>query len=224
MSIEVLHAFGNPYVGVFITASEKWALIPESAPDKVELAIQRNLGVEAIRASIGETPLLGILCVMNSKGLLLGNIVKEEEVDRIRKAVGDALVVDVLDEIKENALGNLILTNDSTAIVSPLIPPPARAKIADTLDVEVVQMKLGGSNFVGALGVATNRGVLLSPILSDEEVNTLISLMKVPKGGIGTVNRGNVFVKSGVVANSRGALVGFDTTGIEMMRIQASLF
>ncbi|MEM1668188.1 MAG: translation initiation factor IF-6 [Thermofilaceae archaeon] len=224
MSIEVLYAFGNPYVGVFITASEKWALIPESAPDKVELAIQRNLGVEAIRASIGETPLLGILCVMNSKGLLLGNIVKEEEVDRIRKAVGDALVVDVLDEIKENALGNLILTNDSTAIVSPLIPPPARAKIADTLDVEVVQMKLGGSNFVGALGVATNRGVLLSPILSDEEVNTLISLMKVPKGGIGTVNRGNVFVKSGVVANSRGALVGFDTTGIEMMRIQASLF
>lgn len=220
----MLHAFGNPYVGVFITASEKWALIPESAPDKVELAIQRNLGVEAIRASIGETPLLGILCVMNSKGLLLGNIVKEEEVDRIRKAVGDALVVDVLDEIKENALGNLILTNDSTAIVSPLIPPPARAKIADTLDVEVVQMKLGGSNFVGALGVATNRGVLLSPILSDEEVNTLISLMKVPKGGIGTVNRGNVFVKSGVVANSRGALVGFDTTGIEMMRIQASLF
>ncbi|MEM0042481.1 MAG: translation initiation factor IF-6 [Thermofilaceae archaeon] len=224
MSIEVLYAFGNPYVGVFITASEKWALIPESAPDKVELAIRRNLGVEAIRASIGETPLLGILCVMNSKGLLLGNIVKEEEVDRIRKAVGDALVVDVLDEIKENALGNLILTNDSTAIVSPLIPPPARAKIADTLDVEVVQMKLGGSNFVGALGVATNRGVLLSPILSDEEVNTLISLMKVPKGGIGTVNRGNVFVKSGVVANSRGALVGFDTTGIEMMRIQASLF
>lgn len=220
----MLHAFGNPYVGVFITASEKWALIPESAPDKVELAIRRNLGVEAIRASIGETPLLGILCVMNSKGLLLGNIVKEEEVDRIRKAVGDALVVDVLDEIKENALGNLILTNDSTAIVSPLIPPPARAKIADTLDVEVVQMKLGGSNFVGALGVATNRGVLLSPILSDEEVNTLISLMKVPKGGIGTVNRGNVFVKSGVVANSRGALVGFDTTGIEMMRIQASLF
>lgn len=220
----MLYAFGNPYVGVFITASEKWALIPESAPDKVELAIRRNLGVEAIRASIGETPLLGILCVMNSKGLLLGNIVKEEEVDRIRKAVGDALVVDVLDEIKENALGNLILTNDSTAIVSPLIPPPARAKIADTLDVEVVQMKLGGSNFVGALGVATNRGVLLSPILSDEEVNTLISLMKVPKGGIGTVNRGNVFVKSGVVANSRGALVGFDTTGIEMMRIQASLF
>jgi len=224
LSIEVLYAFGNPYVGVFVTASEKWALIPESAPDKVELAIRRSLGAEVVRATIGESPLLGILCVINSKGLLLGNLVKEEEVDRIRKAVGDALVVDVLDEIRENALGNMILTNDSTAIVSPLIPPPARTKIADTLDVEVVQMKLGGSNFVGALGVATNRGVLLSPILSDDEVNTLISLMKVPKGGIGTVNRGNVFVKSGVVANSRGALVGFDTTGIEMMRIQASLF
>lgn len=224
MSIEVLHAFGNPHIGVFITASEKWALIPEGAPDKVELALRRNLGTEVVRVSIGESPLLGILCVMNSRGLLLGNLAREEEVERIKKAVGDALVVEMLDEVRENALGNLILTNDSTAIVSSLMPPPTRTKIADTLDVEVVQTKLGGSNFIGALGVATTRGVLLSPVLSDEEVNMVISLMKVPKGGIGTVNRGNVFIKSGIVANSRGALVGFDTTGVEMMRIQASLF
>lgn len=224
MSIEILYAFGHPHIGVFITASEEWALIPEEAPEKVELALRRNLGTEVIRASIGESSLLGILCVMNSKGMLLGNIARDEEVERIKKAVGDALVVEVIDEIKENALGNMILTNDSTAIVSPLLPPDVRAKIADVLDVEVVQMKLGGSNLVGALGIATNRGVLLSPTLSDEEVSTVINLMKVPKGGIGTVNRGNVYVKSGIVANSRGALVGFDTTGIEMMRIQASLF
>jgi len=224
LSIEVVYAFGNPNIGVFIAASEKYSLIPDTAPEKVEDALRRNLGVEVVRVTIGETGLIGILCVMNSKGLLIGNLVKDAEISRIKRALGGEIVVDVLWEVKENALGNLILANDRVAIVSPLFPSSIQSKIADVLDVEVIPMKLGGSNLVGALGVATNRGVLLSPLLSDEEASSIIELMKVPKGGIGTVNRGNVFVKSGIVANSKGALVGFETTGVEMMRIQASLF
>lgn len=220
----MLYALGTPSIGVFISANDEFALLPDWAPDKVEQALRRNLEVEVVRASIGGSSLLGILCVMNSKGLLLGNLVKVEEVDRIRRAIGGASVVEVLDEVRENALGNLILANDKAAIVSPLIPPSVQSKISDVLDVEVVPMKLGGSNLVGALSVATNRGALLSPLLSDEEVNAVLSILKTTKGGIGTVNRGNLFVKSGIVANSKGALVGFETTGVEMLRVQSSLF
>lgn len=224
MSVEILHAFGNPNIGVFIAVSENWALLPISAPEKVEQALQRNLGVNAVRTTIGESSLLGILCVMNSNGIVIGNLVKSDELSRLRKALGDELVVEVLDEIKENAIGNLILTNDKVAIVSPLIPRLFQSKIADALDTEVVEMTLGGSSLVGALGVATNRGVLLSPALTDEEAEAVIKTLKVSKGGIGTVNRGNIFVKSGLVANSKGALVGYETTGIEVLRIQSSLF
>ncbi len=224
MSVEVVYAFGNPNIGVYITASDKWALIPVEAPDKVEQALRRSLGVEVLRTTVGASSLIGILCVMNSKGLLLGNIVRDGEVQAIKRALGGELVVEVVSEMRENALGNLILANDRAAIVSPLVAPEVRRKVADALDVEVVEATLGGSSLVGALGVATNRGVLLSPILSDEEVAKVIELMGVPKGGVGTVNRGSIFVRSGLVANSRGALVGYETTGIEMMRVQSSLF
>jgi len=223
LSVEVVYAFGNPNLGVYVAASEDFALVPVDAPEKLEQALKRNLGVGVLRASIGSSSLLGVFCVMNSKGILVGNAVREEEVARLREALGDKVVVRVLEEVKENALGNLILANDKGALVSPLLPKEAVQAVFDTLDVEVVQSKLGGSNLVGALGVATNRGVLLSPIVADEEVDFVISVLKTHKGGIGTVNKGNIFVRSGIVANSKGALVGFETTGVELMRIQAVL-
>jgi len=223
LSVEVVYAFGNPNLGVYVAVSEDFALLPFEAPEKLEQALRRNLGVEVLRASLGLSPLLGVFCVMNSKGILLGNIAKEEEVEYIKRNLGNRVVVEVLEDVKENALGNLILANDKGAIVSPLLPKEALRKIADTLDVEVVQATLGGSNLVGALGVATNRGVLLSPIANEEEVKLAISVLKTAKGGFGTVNKGSIFVRSGIVANSKGALVGFETTGVELMRIQAIL-
>lgn len=223
MSVEIVYAFGNPNIGVYVAASEDFALVPPEAPDKLEQAIKRNLSVEVLRASIGSSPLLGVFCVMNSKGVLLGNIAREEEVERIKRGLGDRVVVEVLEGVKENAIGNMVLANDKGALVSPLLPKEALRVIADALDVEVVQTTLGGSTLVGALGVATNKGVLLSPIASEEEMNLAVSVLKTAKGGFGTVNRGSIFVRSGIVANSKGALVGFETTGVELMRIQAVL-
>jgi len=50
------------------------------------------------------------------------------------------------------------------------------------------------------------------------------SVLRVSKANVGTVNRGNIFVRSGIVANSKGALVGYETTGPELLRIQSALF
>lgn len=206
-----------------MAASEDFALVPVDAPEKLEQALKRNLGVEVLRASVGLSSLLGVFCVVNSKGVLFGNAAREEEVARLKEALRDRVVVEVLEGVRENALGNLILANDRGALVSPLLPKEAVQVVSDVLDVEVVQARLGGSNLVGALGVATNKGVLLSPIVKDEEVDFAISVLKTAKGGVGTVNKGNIFVRSGIVANGKGALVGFETTGVELMRIQSVL-
>ncbi|MCD6357686.1 MAG: translation initiation factor IF-6 [Thermoproteales archaeon] len=223
MSVEVLYAFGNPNIGVYVAISDRVALIPADAPEKVERALSKNLGVRVVRASVQDSPLLGVLCAMNSHGMIVGRLVRERELELLKRVLGDEMNIEVLD-IKETALGNLVLVNDKGAVVSPLLPRHAVSRISDALDVEAVQMRLGGSYLVGALGVATNKGVLLCPLASDEEVEQVIDVLKVSKGGVGTVNRGNVFVRSGLVANSRGALVGFETTGPELMRIQSTLF
>ncbi|RLE99000.1 MAG: translation initiation factor IF-6 [Thermoprotei archaeon] len=223
MSVEVLYAFGNPNIGVYVAISDRVALIPADAPEKVERALSKNLGVRVVRASVQDSPLLGVLCAMNSHGVVVGRLVRERELELLKRVLGDEMNIEVLD-IKETALGNLVLANDKGAVVSPLLPRHVVSRISDALDVEAVQMRLGRSYLVGALGVATNKGVLLCPLASDEEVEQVIDVLKVSKGGVGTVNRGNVFVRSGLVANSRGALVGFETTGPELMRIQSTLF
>jgi len=223
LSVEVLYAFGNPNIGVYVAISDRVALIPADAPEKVERALSKNLGVRVVRASVQDSPLLGVLCAMNSHGMIVGRLVRERELELLKRVLGDEMNIEVLD-VKETALGNLVLVNDKGAVVSPLLPRHAVSRISDALDVEAVQMRLGGSYLVGALGVATNKGVLLCPLASDEEVEQVIDVLKVSKGGVGTVNRGNVFVRSGLVANSRGALVGFETTGPELMRIQSTLF
>jgi len=223
LSVEVLYAFGNPNIGVYVAISDRVALIPADAPEKVERSLSKNLGVRVVRASIQDSPLLGVLCAMNSHGIIVGRLVRERELELLRKVLGDEMVIEVLD-IKETALGNLVLANDRGAVVSPLLPKRVVSRISDVLGVEAVQMRLGGSYLVGALGVATNKGVLLCPLASDEEVEQVIEVLRVSKGGVGTVNRGNIFVRSGLVANSKGALVGFETTGPELMRIQSALF
>ena len=223
MSVEVLYAFGNPNIGVYVAISDRVALIPADAPEKVERSLSKNLGVRVVRASIQDSPLLGVLCAMNSHGIIVGRLVRERELELLRKVLGDEMVIEVLD-IKETALGNLVLANDRGAVVSPLLPKRVVSRISDVLGVEAIQMRLGGSYLVGALGVATNKGVLLCPLASDEEVEQVIEVLRVSKGGVGTVNRGNIFVRSGLVANSKGALVGFETTGPELMRIQSALF
>lgn len=224
MSIEIVHAFGNPNIGVYVAASEHFALIPPEAPEKLERALERNLSVEVIRVTINSSPLLGVLCVMNSHGILLGRLVREGEINILKEKLKGYIAVDILEDLKENVLGNLILANDRGAIVSPLIPRGMLKRIADVLNVEAVQGGFSGANLVGAMGVATNRGALLSPLVADDEVGRVLEVLKVPKGGIGTVNKGNVFVKGGIVANSKGAIVGYETTGIEIMRIHSSLF
>lgn len=224
MSVEVLHAFGNPNVGVYITASDQLALIPHNAPEKVEQFLQRNLGVEVLQASINNSPLLGVLCVINSNGLVIGSLAREEEVAHLKRALADRVVIEVLDDVKENAIGNLLLANDRGAIASPLLPKRALSRIADALDVEVAQVKLGGSSLVGAIGVANSRGALLGPLVSNDEVSFAASVLKVSREGVGTVNRGSVFIRGGIVANSKGAILGYETTGIEIVRIQSVLF
>lgn len=223
MSVDVLYAFGNPNIGVYIAASDRVALIPADAPEKVERALSKNLDVRVVRATLQDSPLLGVLCAMNSYGVVVGRLVRERELGLLRRALGSEMNIEVLD-IKETALGNLVLVNDRGAVVSPLLPERVVSRISDALGVEAIQMRLGGSHLVGALGIATNRGVLLCPLASDDEVEQVIGALKVSKGGVGTVNRGNVFVRSGLVANSRGALVGFETTGPELMRVQSTLF
>jgi len=71
-------------------------------------------------------------------------------------------------------------------------------------------------------GVATNRGVLVHPKSSQAEISIIEELFKLPVN-IGTINFGSPLVGSGLLANNKGYVVGEETTGPEISRIEDTL-
>jgi len=70
--------------------------------------------------------------------------------------------------------------------------------------------------------VATNRGVLCHPKATDDELDAVESALGV-RADIGTINYGAPLVGSGLVANDNGYVVGRETTGPELGRIEDAL-
>jgi translation initiation factor 6 len=70
--------------------------------------------------------------------------------------------------------------------------------------------------------VVTNKGLLCHPKVTPEEKSMLEEIFDVGVM-IGTVNHGVPLIGSGLVANSKGAVMGNLTTGIEMGRIEEAL-
>jgi translation initiation factor 6 len=70
--------------------------------------------------------------------------------------------------------------------------------------------------------VATNKGVLCHPEITREEFDLVKSVLKVD-GAIGTANYGASMVGACLIANSKGAVVGYRSTPIELGRIEDAL-
>ncbi|MEM1873442.1 MAG: translation initiation factor IF-6 [Acidilobaceae archaeon] len=212
---------GNPNIGVYMHVAENYALVPPSLTEKEEELVRSTLRVDrVVRATLFNTRLIGVFAGGNSNGLILPRGVPEDEVKKIKRELGDINIV--LVDVAENAIGNLLAANDRAAIIYPFFDNSLAKTISDALGVEVRRASIGGFNVVGSVLVVTNRGGVVCPEATEDEIKLLEEYFRVPIA-TATVNFGVSFVRAGLVANSKGALVGSETTGPEIVRIQAAL-
>ena len=162
---------------------------------------------------------LGVLVAANSNGIVISSVINPENINIPKES--DIRTAHVKSQFF--AFGNLVLSNDKAAFVSPVIDKQTRKIIEETLDVEIISRKIAGSDLVGSLAVSTNHGVLISPLASDDEIEGIKQDLQVEIGNIGTINLGQPFVSAGILANSMGCIVGEDTTGLESIRITNTL-
>lgn len=223
MSVELTTIFGSPNIGVYIYANNKLAILPHDIPQKLERQVREVLGVETLQVSIAGSRLLGVFIAGNDNGLILPRVATDWEIEAITKAARQhGINVTILREVKETGLGNLILSNDRGCLVSNLLKKVV-GEVSDGLGLDCITGSIAGSVLVGSLAVVTNTGLALPPLVSEEELAELSRIFKVPANVV-TVNRGRFFLRSGLVANDKGALVGDETTGIELMQLQRTFF
>lgn len=212
----------NPNLGFYGIATDAFCMLGLSVPDKHIKLIEEALKVPVIKANVYGTSLLGIFSVANSKNILLPKVIFKRELEDIRKNLEPlGININVLDS-KETAFNNNILVNDKVGIVSPVFTKEEVDKIEEFLGVRTIQIKLANSTVPGSAGVLTNKGGIFHMDLSDEEIKKVEKLVGF-EIGIGSVNMGNPWISSGVIANSKGFLVGNFSSGYEIARIDESL-
>ncbi len=206
----------NPNIGILAAANDRVAIVPRDAPQSFVEAAEKALGVEVIRTNLCGTSLIGAMLAINNNGAVVSSHAAKEE---IRALEGAGLSVAVVEE-KHNALGNLILASDKGALVFKGLRKGTKRAVEEVMGCEVTEVtSLGKFRTVGSIGVATPKGVLLHPSLGEAELELVESALGV-RADVGTVNMGVGFVKTGIIVNTKGALLGSATTGPEIMRIQ----
>jgi len=219
MGLYLVEIYRSPNVGIFLRGNDKFLLAPKGIAGTKSKMLADDLKVEPCFVSIDGTRLLGPLAVMNNKGIMVTRMVEDYEVKEISSKTG--LPVARFDS-KLTAIGNLVAANDKGAVVSPVLDSKAVSQVRDVLDVEVLTLTIDDYVQVGALIVATNSGAAVYPKLSEKEVQEVGEVFGV-EAYPASINGGIPFLSSGLVANSRNAVVGNLTTGPELIFLTKAL-
>lgn len=215
MGIYKYSFYRSPNIGIFVKCNDTSIMLPLGFASTKSDTLVKYLEIsEPTYISIAGTRLLGPMMVMNNHGILVSSIASDEEINIIRK--GSKLKVERL-ESKYTAIGNLIAANDHGAIISPLCSDVVE-QVHNVLDVPVSPISVCGFVQTGSMVVTTNKGAVIHPSASEEEIKSISEILNVNVEPV-TINGGIPYPASGIIANSKSIIVGNLTTGPELIML-----
>lgn len=214
--------FNSPYSGVFCATNDSLTFIPPGIPSDDMEAISEALGTRIEVVTIGGSSVLGTLIAMNSKGILVSNLITTMESDKIEAIASDiGLNFGVLSE-RSNAIGNNFLINDRGGFCNERLTSRSKTSAEEVLGIKIESRSLNRMDTLGMIGCVTNKGGLCHPEISDEEKGIMEKVLEVPVME-GTVNFGMPLVGAGVISSTNGAVCGRQSTGVELGRVEEAL-
>lgn len=211
MEFEFVDFHGSIHIGVKMLCTENLAFVPFNTPLYLQNLIQYTLKVKIIQISDN---IIGSLAVGNSFGSVVSSVLSSEVLNELKSAD-----LPVFQSSEFFAFGNVVLANDYGGVISPVVPLKIQKAISDTLRIPLEPRTIANSDLVGSLAFVTNYGGLITPLASEEEILEIKEILHLQQIGVGSVNKGSEFVASGIVGNTKGLLIGRETTGIETMEI-----
>ncbi|MFW5746389.1 MAG: translation initiation factor IF-6 [Nanoarchaeota archaeon] len=209
---------GNPNVGLFAFATDRFCLVGASVTDENVSQLEEVLGVPVHRITIAGTSLVGVFVSGTADKILVPSIIFEHELKELKELGIDYAVI----ETTLTALGNNVVVNAKAALVNSDMEKAAIDAISSALGVCVEKGRIYDQDTVGSCLCLTSRGGIIHRDASDQQIDAFSDLFGVTID-IGTVNHGVPQVSSGIIANKNGFLIGRQSTGIEVSNVDELL-
>jgi translation initiation factor 6 len=213
MDIEKYNYEGNENIGLHATVSAEQAVFPPDFGKKSFFNADSS-----VETYINRTKLVGLFTAGNSNCIL----VPEETTEREREKLEEADIKFKVLDSPDNALGNLILCNDKGAYISRKLSHK-QEEIEEALEVPVVTGTIAGIQNPGVCGLANDMGAVIHREASEEEARKVKEALELESVDIGTVNLGSPYTGSGGLAVGVRVLVGENTSGPEIGRIDRTI-
>lgn len=205
-------------IGAYATITNSFCLLPNQPPSSFFSAIESLFppSFPIVCSNIGGTAIVGRLTVGNKHGLLVPITTTDDELLILRSRLPELQI----ERIRESfsALGNVISCNDHVALVHPELDRDTLDSIQDVLNVEPIASNIAGETLVGSYSTFTNRGGVVPPSTSQEQIHELSEQIGVPLEAA-TVNKGSSLISAGVCVNDNYLLCGWETTALEIAQL-----
>ena len=207
-------------VGAYATLTDTYCLLPttttKSWTETFDVLTDFN-NTTLVMSNIAGTPIVGRLTVGNRNGLLVPLTTTDSELAQIEQSLPDGVVVERIEE-KFSALGNVISCNDHIALIHPELDQETVEIIKDVLQVDVFPTLIANESLVGSYSVFTNRGGIVTPKATVEEIEELSGQLGINIEAA-TVNRGSGLVNAGILVNNSRLFCGWETTALEIANL-----
>jgi len=215
MSTLILGFNSNPNIGLYGYCTDEYCLLGSDFPEKQAKDIEKALKVPVHRISIAGTAFIGVFLAGNSKHLLVPSIAFPEELKKLEELGIPYTVIDT----KLTCLGNNMIISDKAVLASKEFKKTDIDQIKSAVHTPVTQVSFGEIYALGSLAAMNKKGILVSHDLEDEELSLLEETFN-KEVMTGTVNYGNEFIKSGVLVNKNGLVIGNMSGGPELVNAE----
>lgn len=206
----------NPNIGLYGFATDSYCLLPKSLSQKAIEEIEEVLDVPVYQITVCNTNLIGVFLAGNESFLFVPDLIPDRELEELKK-IKDVEIVIL--PTRFTALGNNMVVKDKICLVNPQLESSVKEKLKE-LGFEVKSLEIAENTTVGSCTVVNHKGCLLHRDATN--LNSISSFFDLP-ADIGTVNFGSPYVRSGLIVNCNGYIVGGETTGPETQRIDEAL-